>query len=139
VAHARAADGGAIDSSCDALANERKLVEYVGTEPWPDGTIQSRYAFGHSLFQHAALTRSTSAAVRARHRKIGERLEAGYAQRVDEVAAELAVHFDRGQMPAKAARYYLAAGDRAGQQGLKESCAHYERVRALVGALPESR
>jgi len=79
--------------------------------------------------------RSTSATVRAWHRKIGERLEAGYAPREEEVAAELAVHFDRGQMPARAARYYLAAGDRTGlHYGLYESVAHYERVRALIEA-----
>ncbi len=140
VAYALDADADGVDSACESLANERRLLHYVGSETWPDGTIQSRYAFGHSLFQHAALMRSTSAMVRAWHRKIGERLEAGYREREEEVAAELAVHFDRGQMPAKAARYHLAAGDRTGQHhGLHESVAHYERVRALAEGLPESR
>jgi DNA-binding winged helix-turn-helix (wHTH) protein len=140
VAHALDADADGVDSACESLANERRLLHYVDTETWPDGTIQSRYAFGHSLFQHAALMRSTSATVRAWHRKIGERLETGYAQREEEVAAELAVHFDRGQVPAKAARYHLAAGDRAGRRyGLHESVAHYERVRALIEGLPDGR
>ncbi len=140
VAYALDADADGVDSACESLANERRLLQYIGTETWPDGTIQSRYAFGHSLFQHAALMRSTSATVRAWHRKIGERLEAGYARREEEVAAELAVHFDRGQMPARAARYYLAAGDRTGlHYGLHESVAHYERVRVLTEDLPENR
>jgi tetratricopeptide (TPR) repeat protein len=140
VAYALDADADAVDSACESLANERRLLHYVGTETWPDGNIQSRYAFGHSLFQHAALMRSTAATVRAWHRKIGERLEAGFAQHEEEVAAELAVHFDCGQMPAKAARFYLAAGDRAGRHhGLHETVAHYERVGALTEALPESR
>jgi hypothetical protein len=140
VAHALDADVDDVDSACESLANERRLLKYERTETWPDGTIQSRYAFGHSLFQHAALTRSTSATVRAWHRKIGERLEAGYAEREEEVAAELAVHFDCGQMPARAAHHYLIAGDRTGRHhGLPESVAHYERVHALTDGLPETR
>jgi len=43
-------------------------------------------------------------------------------------------------MPARAARYYLAAGDRTGlHYGLHESVAHYERVRVLTEDLPENR
>ncbi len=140
VAHALDADVDEVDSACESLANERRFLQYVGTETWPDGTIQSQYAFGHSLFQHAALTRSTSANVRVRHRKIAERLEAGHAPREEEIAAALAVHFDRAQMPAKAAQYHSAAGNRAGRRyGLLEAIAHYERACALVASLPETR
>jgi len=140
VAHALDDDTDAVDSACESLATGRRLIQYVGTETWPDGTIQSRYTFGHSLFQHAARLRSTSATLRARHRKVAERLEVGYAQRADEVAAELAMHFEHGQVPMKAARYHLAAGDRAGRRyGLREAIVHYERARALLDGLPESR
>ncbi len=140
VAHALDAEVDSVDSACESLATERRLLEYVGAETWPDGTIQSRYAFGHSLFQHASLTRSTSAHVRAHHRKIAERLESGHVHREEEVAAELAVHFDRAQAPAKAARYYVTAGDHAGHRhGVLESITHYERACALLAVLPHSR
>jgi len=140
VAHALDADVDSVDSACESLATGRKLLQYVGAETWPDGTIQSRYVFGHSLFQHAAVSRSTSATVRAWHRKIGERLEAGYPHRAEEVSAELAKHFDRGQVPANAARHYFAAGERAARRyGLHEAIAHYERARALLDGLPGGR
>jgi predicted ATPase len=140
VAHALDADVDSVDSACESLANERRFLKYEGAETWPDGTIQSGYSFGHSLFQHAALARSTSASVRARHRKIAERLEAGYAHRPEEVATELAAHFDRAQMPAKAAHYLVFAGDRAGQRyGLIEAIVHFERACALLAGLPEGR
>jgi hypothetical protein len=140
VAHALDADVDSVDSACESLANERRFLEYTGPETWPDGTIQSRYAFGHSLFQHAALSRSTSVNVRAQHRKLAERLEAGHAPKAEEIAPELAVHFDLGQMSAKAAHYHVAAGDRAGHRyGLLEAVAHYERACALLAALPETR
>jgi DNA-binding winged helix-turn-helix (wHTH) protein len=140
VAHALDADVDGVDSACESLANERKFLTYEGTETWPDGAIQSRYSFGHSLFQHAALTRSTAANIRVRHRKIAERLEAGYAGRVDEIAGELAVHFEQGHASAKGAQYHIAAGDRAGHRyGLLEAILHYERACALLAGMPEAR
>jgi predicted ATPase len=140
VAHALEADADDVDSACESLANERRLLLYAGTETWPDGTIQSRYAFRHALFQHAALKRSTAATVRAWHRKIAERLETGHVGREGEVAGELAVHFDHGQMPAKAARYHVVAGERAARRcGYREAAAHHEQARALLGDTPEGR
>jgi predicted ATPase len=140
VAHALDAEADGVDSACESLANERRLLQYVGAETWPDGTIQSRYVFGHALFHHAALARSTAATVSSRHRRIAERLEAGYAGHEEEVADELAVHFQRGQMPAKAARYHVVAGERAARRcGYTEASAHLDHARALLGDAPESR
>jgi hypothetical protein len=75
VANTLDTDADGVDSACESLAGERRLLEYVRTETWPDGTIQSRYAFRHALFQHAALARSTAATVRTWHRKIAEHRE----------------------------------------------------------------
>jgi predicted ATPase/DNA-binding winged helix-turn-helix (wHTH) protein len=140
VAHTLEADVDDVDSACESLANERRLLRYAGTETWPDGSIQSRYAFRHALFQHAALKRNTAATVRAWHRKIAERLETGYVGREEEVAGELAVHFDHGKMPAKAARYHVVAGERAARRcGYEEAAAHHEHARALLDETPEGR
>jgi predicted ATPase/DNA-binding winged helix-turn-helix (wHTH) protein len=140
VAHALELPADEIDSVCEGLANERRLLEDAGTQTWPDGTIQSRYAFRHALFQHAALARTTAATVRTRHRKIAERLETGYFGHEDEVAGELAVHFELGQMPTKAGRYHVVAGERAARRcGYKEAAEHLERARALLEGTPESR
>jgi DNA-binding winged helix-turn-helix (wHTH) protein len=140
VAHALEADVDDVDSACESLASERRLLQYAGTETWPDGTIQSRYAFRHALFQHAALARSTAATVGMRHRRIAERLEAGYPGHEEKVAGELAVHFEHGQMPAKAARYHVVAGEHAARRcGYKEAAAHHEHARALLDEAPEGR
>jgi predicted ATPase len=140
VAHALEADPDGVDSTCESLANERRMLEYATTESWPDGTIQSRYAFRHALFQHAALARSTAATARAVHRRIAERVEEGYVGREDEVVNELAVHFEEGQVPAKAAYYHVAAGERAaGRCGHEEAIAHHEQARALLERTPEGQ
>jgi DNA-binding winged helix-turn-helix (wHTH) protein/tetratricopeptide (TPR) repeat protein len=140
VAHALEADTQDVDSACESLAKERRLLRFVGSETWPDGTIQARYAFRHALFEHAALARSTATVVRARHRKIAERLEAGYVGQEEEVAGELATHFGLGQMPGKAARYHVIASERSTRLcGYKEAAAHHEHACALLDAMPESR
>jgi tetratricopeptide (TPR) repeat protein len=138
VAHALDAQVDDVDSTCETLAASHRFLQYVGTETWPDGTIHARYAFEHALIQHAALARNPSASVRLWHRKIAERLEAGYAGREMVVASELAVHFEHGQRPAQAARYYVKAGERAARRfGNLEAVAHFERALALVATLPE--
>jgi DNA-binding winged helix-turn-helix (wHTH) protein len=138
VAHALDTDPDGVDSCCESLADERGLLHYVGTETWPDGTIQSRYGFRHALFQHAALARISSASVRVWHRRIAERLEAGYDGREEQVSAELAVHFEQAQSPAKAASHFASAGARAVRRlGFREGVAHAERAFALLAALPE--
>jgi DNA-binding winged helix-turn-helix (wHTH) protein len=140
VAHALNADPDGVDSACESLASERRLLQHAGTETWPDGTIQSRYSFRHALFQHAALARSTAATARMRHRKIAERIETGHAGREEDVAGELAVHFEDGQMPAKAARYYIDAAERAARRcGYREAIAHIEHVRELLDRTSPSR
>ncbi len=140
VAHALDADPDSVDSACESLASERRLLQFAGAETWPDGTIQSRYAFRHALFQHAALARNTTATVRTRHRKIAERLETGYFGREEEVAGELAVHFELGQMPTKAARYHVVAGERAARRcGFREAAEHLERARVPLEGTPEGR
>lgn len=137
IAHALDDDPDEIDSACELLASGQRLLQYAGTEAWPDGTVQSRYAFGHALFQHAARGRVTAATGRAWHRRIAERLEAGYADRTDAVAALLAIHFEEARLPLEAARYHLAAGDSAGRRfGTREAITHYERARTLLDALP---
>jgi predicted ATPase/DNA-binding winged helix-turn-helix (wHTH) protein len=140
VAHALGANADDVDSVCESLANERRLLQYAGTETWPDGTVQSRYAFRHALFLDAALARNTAATIRTLHRKIGERLETGYAGHEEDIASELAVHFEHGQMPAKAARYHVLAGERAARWcGYREAAAHHEHALALLKETPESR
>src|SRR5207245_6790584 len=47
------------------------------------------------------------------HRQIGERAEAAYGKRAGEVAAELAVHFERGREYRKAIQYLQQAGENA--------------------------
>ena len=129
-----------VDSCCEELATQGRFLRYVATEPWPDDTLQARYAFVHALYKDAAGSRSSPALTRQWHRRIGERLESAYGDTAEAVAAELAAHFDAAHSFGKAVLYYDLAGLRAGRRsGTAEALAHFERARDLLPRLPAGR
>ena len=128
-----------IDTVCEGLAGERRLLRFVTSEPWPDGSIQSHYAFLHALYRDAAFARIPSATRRLWHRRTAEGLELAYATSVETVAVELAVHFEAATLIGKAVRYYGLAGERAMRRfGRAEAQAHFAHARTLVSRLPAS-
>src|SRR6266508_5968754 len=64
------------------------------------------------------------------HRCIGARLEAGYGDRAGEIAASLAVHFERGGEIRQAVHYWQQAGDNAAQRN-----AYHEAIAAIKNGL----
>lgn len=71
------------------------------------------YAFGHHLIQAMVYDGVAPAARARRHRRVAHVMSELYADRGDEVAAELALHWDRGGEPELAAERYLTAARRA--------------------------
>jgi DNA-binding winged helix-turn-helix (wHTH) protein/tetratricopeptide (TPR) repeat protein len=128
-----------IDSACEALANEGRCLQFVATEAWPDGTLQSRYSFSHALYRDAAVARVPAATRRVWHRRIAEGLEASHGEDLEGTSAELAVHFEEARAFGQAVRYHCAAGERAMKRfGRAEALAHFNRARSLVSRLPRS-
>jgi predicted ATPase len=122
------------EKRCAALARQGGFLHARGAADWPDGTIASRYGFIHDLYQEVLYER-VPAGRRARlHRRCGARLEAGYAARARERAAELAVHFGRGRDFERAVRYLLLTADQACQRS-----AHAEATVHLNAALEALR
>ena len=103
----------AVETHCDGLVRREQFLRAQGTSEWPDGTIAARYGFVHALYQEV-LYEQLSATRRSRlHRQIGEREEQAYGDRAREIAAELAVHFERGRDYRRAIQYLQQAGENA--------------------------
>jgi DNA-binding winged helix-turn-helix (wHTH) protein len=121
VAWALEMDTAEVHATCESLARDGQILRFLGTEAWPDGTMQPRFAFVHVLYRHAARDRIRPGVDRVWHRRIAERIEAGFGDETEDVvaqiparfASELAARFDVGGALAKSARYYLLAGERA--------------------------
>jgi DNA-binding winged helix-turn-helix (wHTH) protein/predicted ATPase len=119
-----------VEERCEELVRRNQFLQARGIEEWPDGTVASRYSFIHALYQEVLYGRVTGARRVQLHQKIGEREEAGYRGRAEEIAAALAVHFERGRDYHRAVQYLQQAGENA----IRRS-AHQEAINLLTKGL----
>jgi DNA-binding winged helix-turn-helix (wHTH) protein/tetratricopeptide (TPR) repeat protein len=140
VAAATDADVAVTEQACEAVARETHLVRRDGDSAWPDGTIAARYTFVHSVYREA-LERSVPPARRARfHLRIAERLESAWSvPGAEEIAGDLALHYERGGDVVRAARHHERAADLAlTRQAPREALMHLDAALALRERLPTS-
>src|SRR3954470_18086022 len=71
------------------------------------------YMFRHALVQDATYESLLKADRRSLHSAVGQTLEGLYAERLDEIAATLALHFERAEEYEKAVQYLIRAGEAA--------------------------
>jgi DNA-binding winged helix-turn-helix (wHTH) protein/tetratricopeptide (TPR) repeat protein len=95
------------------LARRGSFVKPADRQVWPDGTQSDGYSFIHVLYQNVLYERIGAARRIRTHRLAGGRLEAAYGLRAGEVAAELALHFQRGHDSKRAVSYLAQAGENA--------------------------
>ena len=128
-----------VEVQCDTLARQHQLVQARGTALWPDGTVTARYGFRHALYQEL-IYEQVPVSRRVRwHQQIGTRLEAAFGPCADEVAAELAVHFEQGRDYYRAVQYLRHAAATAMQRHAhREAIAYLRRALALLQAMAET-
>lgn len=105
-----------VEDCCERLARREFFVQAHGSSEWPDGTVSAHYRFLHALYQEVLYSRVTPGRRVKLHRCIAEREEQAYGQRTHEVAAELAVHFERGRDNHRAVQYLHQAGENANRR-----------------------
>jgi predicted ATPase/DNA-binding winged helix-turn-helix (wHTH) protein len=128
-----------VDASCEELAAQHHFLDDIGLREWPDGTISGRYQFTHALYRQVLYEGLGTMRRRQLHQRIGLRLEMGYAARAGEIAARLAVHFERGGEIPRAVNYWQQAGDNAAQRNAyPEAIGALRAGLALVATLPDS-
>jgi predicted ATPase len=127
-----------IEAICARLARRGQFLDERGLETWPDGTVSGRYGFRHALYQDVLYQRLGRGWQARLHRQIGEWQERAYGERAREVAAELAVHFERGRDYQRAVRYLQQAVENAARrQAHHEVIALVTKGLELLAALPE--
>jgi predicted ATPase len=101
------------EAVCEALAHRGQFLEACGLAVWPDGTVSGQYRFRHAMYQQVLYRRLAATRRVQGHRRIGVRLEAGYATQTGEIEAVLAVHFERCHDYGRALQYLLRATENA--------------------------
>jgi tetratricopeptide (TPR) repeat protein len=97
----------------------------------------SLYRFLHNLFQQYLYGNLDEAERTFLHRDVGAVIEALFVGQVEEVAAQLARHFEEGGVPDKAAAYRLQAGNQARfMSANQEAINHLTRGLELLSEVP---
>ena len=128
-----------VEDCCVGLAQRGQFLMASGLESWPDGTVTERYGWRHTLYQEVVYARVPEGRRLRLHRQIGEWQEHAYGEQAREVAAELAVHFERGRDSRRAVQYLQQAAENAAQRHAhQEVTALVTKGLALLATLPET-
>jgi predicted ATPase/DNA-binding winged helix-turn-helix (wHTH) protein len=128
-----------IEGHCDELARQRQFIQDSGVEVLPNGTAVSRYGFIHSLYQNVLYERISPFRRIQLHLRIGEQTEALYGEHASEIAAELAMHFERGANYTQATKYLQHAAENVLRRfAYQEAVALSRRGLELIEKLPNT-
>ncbi|MEW6213049.1 MAG: AAA family ATPase, partial [Acidobacteriota bacterium] len=86
-----------VEETCENLVRRHLFLRPVGSSELPEGEIAARYGFIHALYQNALYDRVPMARRAHLHKRIGEQAEIAFGTRAGELAAELAMHFDKAR------------------------------------------
>jgi DNA-binding winged helix-turn-helix (wHTH) protein/tetratricopeptide (TPR) repeat protein len=131
-------DLGRSEAICDGLARRGQFLRPTGVRRLPDGTVTARYEFIHPLYQNVLYHRLPPARRLRLHQRIAERGITVYGPRAGEIAAELAVHFERaGDIGGAVDQLRRAADNASRRYANREAIEHLTRAYDLVDHLPE--
>lgn len=132
--------------------NERGLVQQLSREldrrhrlvtaqflAWLGLQRLSLYRFRHQLFQQYVYHNLTEMERSYLHEAVGNALEALYGEQAEQVAVQLARHFEQAGLWEKAVNYVLQAGTQAARLSAnQEAIAHLTKGMTLLESLPET-
>lgn len=111
----------------DGVAARQHWLRGIGMATLPDGRVAARYAFRHVLYRHVFYQRLGPARRVQWHRRLGAALVAAHGSSSAEIAAELAMHFERGNEPAQAIRQLATVAGRALARSAAREALHAAR------------
>jgi predicted ATPase/DNA-binding winged helix-turn-helix (wHTH) protein len=128
-----------VERQCAELARRALFLRPNGITKWPDGTVAARYGFLHTLYQQVLYERVPAGQRIGFHQRIGERVEQAYGTQARTVAAELAVHFERGRDFSRALHYLRQAGENATRRSAHgEAVSLFTKGLELLQMLPQT-
>jgi DNA-binding winged helix-turn-helix (wHTH) protein/predicted ATPase len=101
------------DEQLSDLARRTALLHEIEPAQWPDGTVTARFRFVHQLHREVLYGQISPGWRSMIHRRVADRLESGHAARLGEIAAELAMHFERARVTPAAVRFFTTAAETA--------------------------
>jgi len=125
-----------LEERLDHLDKVHRLIQTRGEEELPNGALATRYRFAHALYQNVLYNDLVPKRRIALHRQVGEQLLQFYRDQALHIAAQLAMHFERGRHFERAVDYLIQAGDNATKvYANAEAEEHYTRALSLIEKL----
>lgn len=106
-------DADAIDRRLTSLGRGRLFLARAGLHQWPDGAVEDRYEFGHSLYREILADRISTGRRMRMHRAAGASLEERYGAEAEAYADDLARHYFLGRDAERAIPMLIVAAERA--------------------------
>lgn len=132
-------DGTQLEAQFDELEHDRQFIQDRGLQELSNGQTVNRYGFIHALYQNVLYDRLSPSRRAQAHQRIAEWSEAFYGEHAGEIAAELAMHFDRAGNPKQAIKYFHQAAENDIRRfAYREAVALSRRGLGLVKRLPDS-
>lgn len=125
-----------VEAWCEGQARAHHLLHHIDSLE----TGEERYTFIHAYYRELAYARLPSGRKAALHGQVGAWLEAQWGGSSHEIAAELALHFEKGQQYEKAAQYlHQAAMNALNRHAPHEAAELLQRgIRLADKHLPDS-
>ena len=128
-----------VEARCEELARRNQFIHEAGIQVLPNGEAVGRYGFVHALYRHVLYERVSASRRIHLHRRIGERGEELYRERTGDIAAELAMHFERAADYKQAATYVQQAAETAIRRfAYHETVALSRRGLELLARVPDT-
>jgi predicted ATPase len=128
-----------VEIRCEELSRRQHFIRDCGAQLLPNGQTAGRFGFVHAVYRHVLYDRISAGRRMCLHQRIGRRGEEVYGDRTNEIAAELAMHFEQAKDPERAVRYLQQAGVNAmHRSAYREAIAASRRGLELLAALPDT-
>lgn len=104
-------ESGSIDDACEGLAERLQFIKAAGIHKLANGQISAHYDFRHSLYREVLYRRLSEVARSKLHLLFAQRLKAFCDPCEQELATELAQHFEGGRDYEQAIHYLILAAE----------------------------
>ena len=128
-----------VEVRCEALTRRHQFIRECRAHTLPNGQAVGRFGFVHAVYRHVLYERVSASRRMHLHQRIGQRAETVYGERAREMAAELAMHFERATDYRRAAGYLQQAAVNATRRSAyREAIALSRRGLELLETLPDT-
>jgi predicted ATPase len=128
-----------VEQQCDELARRHHLLSPAWLVELPDGTMSPRHRFIHVLYRDVPYRMMAPMRRSQIHQRIAERGVAIYGDRASEIAAELAMHFEKSRDWPRSVQYLMLAAEKTTLKSAHREAADLaQRGLATLTLLPAS-